>query len=87
MIFNALFNGILGSLEAVTYFLPTVTTLPFGVDDAMVYFISTIKGFVNLMPWVGTIFNLIMLAIGIKFSLFLWHWAKYFINLMRGSGA
>lgn len=60
-----------------------VETLPFGIDEAMIFFVSTIKGLVSLFPWLEVVWDLVLLALLIKSLLFLWHWIHTIINLVR----
>lgn len=76
------FLGVLGLLALVTAFLPTVTELPLGIDEAVVFFIGTIKALVNLIPFMQVPFTLILLAVSIRFALFVWHWVRWLVELI-----
>jgi len=81
VVFNtiqAIFNIItLGSVEPVT-------ELPWGIDEPMVIFASTINNLIYYMPWLEVIWTLFLLALGIKVSLFILEWALFTLKLIRG---
>lgn len=74
-------------LDIATFFLNDIDRLPFGLDDAMTTFVGVIKALLGIMPWFQVPWNLMLLALSIAFGLWIWHWVKYFINVVRGSGA
>lgn len=63
---------------------PVITELPFDMDYAFTFFIGTVKGLVAIMPWFGTVWTLLLWALGIQASLYAWHWIKWLIQLVRG---
>jgi len=67
----------------IPIFFPVVTELPFGLDEAFVIFVSTIKGLISLLPWLEIVWNIMLLALGVKVLLFTWHWIHTIINLVR----
>lgn len=81
-------SGVLTVLIILTKFMPVVSELPFGMDYALTLFVGTLNGIIDLMPWMGTVWNFVLLALFIKGLLFMWHWIVFFINLFAGgSGA
>lgn len=72
-------------LDYLMFFLKDVTSLPFGIDPAINKFGQIVAAFIDLMPWFEVVWNLLTLALYIKFILFAWHWIKYLIGLIRGS--
>lgn len=83
MITTLKYLSILAFVTLVTYGLPTVTELPFGIDDAMVLFISTIRSLVAIIPFMVVPYYLIIAMLSIRFSLFVWHWIRWIIGLIR----
>lgn len=71
-------------LNVATFFLPRVEELPLGMDEALVFFSSTIHALLDLLPWLNIVWTLCLLALAIKFLLFSWHWVRWFIELVRG---
>jgi len=69
-----------GVFLIVAAFLPVVTELPFGLDAPMVFFATTIKGVTTLMPWMQTVWDLILLALFIEFLLQTWEWSQRFLH-------
>lgn len=84
MIVTAILNLIVQIITMFLSPLPTVTELPFDMDFAAVFFVSTVKGLVNLLPWFGIVWTLLLWALYIKFILYAWHWARWLIELVRG---
>lgn len=76
--------GTLAVLVILTGFMPVVSELPLGMDDALIFFVGTIKALLTLMPWMGIVFTLFLLALLIKSLLFAWHWVRWFIELVNG---
>jgi len=88
MIFTLLLIWIVSLISLIfdIIHLPIVTELPFGGDQAIAYFVGTIHGIATIMPWMTYPMILILAGLGIKFLLFTWYWAKWLIQLVRGSG-
>jgi len=76
--------GILAILVILTGYLPVVSELPFGMEAALIFFVGTIRGILELMPWLQIVFTLILFAMFIRSMLFAWTWTKWFIELIRG---
>lgn len=76
--------GVFAVLGTLTLFMPVVTALPLGMDEALTFFVGNIRALVELLPWMELPFTLIMWALFIKSLLFAWHWIKWFIELIRG---
>jgi len=82
--------GILGTLAILailTNFLPVVTELPFGMDFALTFLVSTINALITLMPWFGIVWTYILWAMLIKSLLFIFHWVIFFLNQFSGGGS
>jgi len=73
-----------GLLVLIATVMPQVDHLPYGMDEALTLFVSTIHGIISLMPWMQTPWNLILVAIGVDIALFTWHWIRYFVDLVKG---
>jgi len=67
----------------VGLFFDPVTELPFGMDEALTFFVSTIRALIELLPWLGIVWNVIVLSLFIKGLLFTWHWIVTVIHLVR----
>jgi len=65
----------------LTQFLPEVTSLPFGLDYALTFFVGTIHGILKVMPFLITTWNLILAALAIEVALFTWERVKWFLEL------
>lgn len=78
----------LAILLILSKFLPVVSELPFGMDEALIIFTSTVRGIIEIMPWLGIVWFYILLALFIKGLMFTFHWSIFFLNLFAGgSGA
>jgi len=75
--------GVIGLIFASPLF-PTVEILPYGIDEALIMFVGTIKGFISLFPELFTpIWNVIVWGLIITFLLFLWERIQWLIDLFR----
>lgn len=83
-IITFLVQTVLTIFDAITFFLPKVSELPLGMDGALTFVVGNIKGFVTAFPFAQMPWNLFLLGITIEFLLFSWHWAQWFIKLVRG---
>lgn len=80
------FLGVLAVLSLTYQFLPVVSELPYGMDEALSFFVATIKSLLQLLPWMQIVWNLILWAIFIKSLLFAWRWIQWFIHLFAKAG-
>jgi len=87
MLYYYIGNTFIQLLDLATFFLNDITTLPFGIDNAMNMFVGTIKALLDIMPWFQTPWILMLLALSISFGLWIWYWVRYVINVIRGAGA
>lgn len=86
MISTLKFLGILGVLAIIIYpLLPVVTELPFGIDEALQFFVGNIRALIELLPWLATVWNLFLWALFIKSLLFIFHWVRWFVELWAQS--
>lgn len=85
--------GVVGVLLGITSFMPEVvpvgqcpdsvegcTTLPATLENGMEFFVNTISGILDLLPFLEVVWNLIMLALVVKVSLFTWSWLRWLIE-------
>lgn len=72
-------------LDLVTFFLPKVTQLPFGIDASFVSFVGLIKGFESAVPLAVHPLVIFGLILSISSALFIWGWIRWFIELLRGA--
>lgn len=75
------FSSIVG---LVTFFLPTVTELPFSIGEAVSMFAGTVRSLVTHMPFLEVILNLFLLGLVIKTALLMWGWVQWLLSLFRG---
>lgn len=76
--------SIFAILGTLTLFMPVVTELPFGMDEALMFFVGNVRALVELLPWMELPFQLIMWGLFIQTLFFAWHWIKYFLEIVRG---
>lgn len=85
MIFEFILNKIFQLLNSIIdIFLDPVTSLPLGVDEPMLFLTTRINDLLYYMPWLETIWNVFLIALGIKVALFIFEWILFFIRLARG---
>ena len=86
MISTLKFFGILGVIAIVLYpFLPVVTVLPYGMDEALVFFVGSIKAILQILPWLQIVWDLFILALFIKSLLFIFNSVRWFVELFAQS--
>lgn len=66
--------------------LEPVTEVPFGLDEPVTYFITTIHDIITYMPWFGTIWNVFIIGLIVKVTLLTAHWILWAWKFARGSG-
>lgn len=80
----SILEAIIQGVNAITFFLPTVTELPYGIDASLIYFVGLVKGILDSAPLLVHPFGLAILGLFVVFSLFLWHWIEWIIRVVRG---
>lgn len=65
----------------VSAFLPVVEELPYGMDEALVFFFSTVRAMFEFLPWIVFPFSLMVLAIVIKAAFLLWVFARWLYSI------
>ena len=63
MVIYFILSAIIGVFGVIMGLFPTIETLPYGIDEALVFFVGTIKGILEIFPWFQTIWNLMLLAL------------------------
>lgn len=81
------FLTVLGLVSLTYQFLPVVTVLPMGMDAALVFFVSTIRSLIDLLPFLEVVWNLFLWGISIQVLITTFEWSMMFINLFAKSGA
>lgn len=81
------FLTVLGLVSLTYQFLPVVTVLPMGMDAALIFFVSTIKSLIALLPFLEVVWNLFLWGISIQVLITTFEWSMMFINLFAKSGA
>jgi len=74
-------------LSSIFFLFPVVTSLPFGIDEALSYGFGLFYSFLEVMPPLVTVFQAFLLFLSIKFALYGLKFVLFIINLIRGSGA
>jgi len=64
--------------------LEPVTEIPFGLDSSVTYFITTVHDIIVYMPWFGTIWNVFIIALIVKVTLFTAQWLLFAWKFARG---
>lgn len=64
-------------------FLPVVTELPFGMDEAVQFFFATIRALMDVIPWITVPFSLMVLALFIKGLFLLWHFVRWVLGFLK----
>jgi len=72
-------------LDAITFFLPRVLELPFGIDASLVTFVGLVKGFADAVPLAEYPLIVFSLILSISSALFIWGWIRWFIEIIRGA--
>lgn len=71
------------SIFAVTLFMPTVTTLPFGIDETGVLIFSSINALREINPFIDELWIRILLVASVYFLLVSWHFIKTVLDWIR----
>jgi len=69
MIIQFLFTILISIAQALTGFLPTVETLPWGIDALLVTSTGYFKGFMQIFPPLQIVFGAFMLYLGFRLLL------------------
>src|ERR1700687_3901155 len=67
-------------------FLPTVTSLPFGLESIMATVYGSYKGMTAIFPFLATGIQLALFAISIEMSYKVWQLITKIVGWIRGSG-
>lgn len=83
MIVYFLIQIVLNVLQIALFWLPDVTSLPFGIEEALTFFGSTIKGLTVVLPFMELPWKLALFALYLHYLMWSWHWIKWFIERVR----
>jgi hypothetical protein len=83
MILFLILSAIIGVFGLIMGFFPNVDSLPYDTDYALSFFVGTVKSLIEVMPIFEVVWNLIILAFGIKFLLFTWTWFRWLIERVK----
>jgi len=83
-LFTSIAHIIISIVDAITFFLPDVTELPFGMQEVLEFVVGAIKGFVTVFPFAELPWNLFLLGLFIEFLYYSWYWVNWFIDKIRG---
>lgn len=72
---------LITALVAIT---DPVTEIPFGLDQPVTYFITTVHDIIVYMPWFGTIWNVFIIGLVVKVMLFTFQWLLFAFKFARG---
>lgn len=67
-----------------TAFFGSVTVLPWGLDEVLQIFMTQINLVIHILPPFETIWNVFIIAMGVKFSLLIMEYVIVIIRLIRG---
>jgi len=87
MLTYLLINFLVTLLSIFFSVLPTVTSLPFGVDTGLVTIYSLYHSAVRIFPFLGIMIGYILLALSIEVGYWLFRVGVFIINVIRGAGA
>jgi len=83
MIIYFLIQFILTVAQLALFWLPDVQTLPFGLETALSFMGSTIKGLIEVLPFLELPWKYALFALYLHYLLISWHWIKWFIEHVR----
>jgi len=75
---------ILSILDMLTFFLPLVTQLPYGIENSLTDLIGLYRGVTGVIPLAEKPIQMFTLALSVVFFVYAWGWVKYFIEVVRG---
>jgi hypothetical protein len=84
MIYALKIAGGVVVLYGISLFLPTAGEVTPGFDAAIAYFIGIVRSLVDLLPFMEVPFELVMIALFIHFTLFVWQWLVRIWGLILG---
>lgn len=71
MLITALIVAVIAILNALTAFLPSVTTLPYGMDGYLIEAIGYWNSFIGIFPPFQDVFNAFCVYLGFRVTLML----------------
>lgn len=87
MILTLLISVVIAALDFLFSFFDLVTELPFGMDEVLLSFMGYVHALIEVIPPLGTVWNVILSMLLVKLSLFLFPYLRWVVNLIRGAGS
>jgi len=69
MIIQLLITILLGAIELLFGWLPTVETLPFGIDGALTLVVSYFRGAITTLPYLEIVWDVFLYALAFEILL------------------
>ena len=82
MLLGLLFTFIVSLVSLIFSPLPTVTELPFGIDDILTYAVSTFRAVGEVLPILVIPFSTVLFAYGLIFSFWVWDHTKWLVAVL-----
>ena len=86
MITSLLISFIMDALAWLLGFLPTVRTLPLGLDATITTIFGYYRGFATIFPPLSTAMTYMIAGVGIEVGYKIYQLVNWVINKLRGSG-
>jgi len=64
--------------------MPEVTTLPWGIDEPLLFFMIRINDLMYVMPWLETVWNVFIIGVSVKIAVFIFKWTIRAYTLIVG---
>jgi len=77
MILQLLIAILLGTLEIIFSWLPSVETLPFGIDSALTLAVSYFRGAIDTLPYLEIVWTCFLYLVGFEILMLL---LKFFLG-------
>jgi len=86
MIINAILNIVVSMFSFFTSFLPNVSELPLGLDNALQTAYAGFHAISRILPFLAIAMQYVLLGLVIELGYKTYQILLRFVNLMRGSG-
>lgn len=86
MITSLLISFIMEAMSWLLSFLPTVSSLPLGLDSTITTIFGYYRGFATIFPPLATAMTYMIAGVGIEVGYKIYQLVNWVINKLRGSG-
>ncbi|GEM_PF-2340450 len=86
MITSLLISFIMEAMSWLLSFLPTVSSLPLGLDSTITTIFGYYRGFATIFPPLSTAMTYMVAGVGIEVGYKIYQLVNWVINKLRGSG-